>query len=225
MNTIKILFSSLLLLAASTTVFSQDNKFEIGTETGPSIIFLRGSDVFRDYGRATVGYSAALTFQYNISKIFSLRTNIAYERKGTVLHYSTSLNNDDIKTRMHYNYLTLPVLLRATFGSGKIKYFANAGPFLGYLLKQTFVTKYEDEKTTVDNTDRHEHFDIGITTGVGLLSQLNEKVTLSFEARNNLGLTNVSAEEFTDGGTIKTNSTNLLLGIAYKFGTGKSDAK
>ncbi|OFY87282.1 MAG: hypothetical protein A3F72_17445 [Bacteroidetes bacterium RIFCSPLOWO2_12_FULL_35_15] len=40
----------------------------------------------------------------------------------------------------HFDYLTVPILLRATFGK-RIKYFANAGMFFGYLIKQTIVYK------------------------------------------------------------------------------------
>lgn len=123
-----------------------------------------------------------------------------------------------ITINTNFDYLTLPILVRATFGK-KVQFFLNAGPYFGYLIKQTFVSKGTNFPTTTsDNTSLDKRFDTGISTGLGISVPIKTKFAFSFEIRNNLGLFNVSAVPVANNGTIKTNSTNFLLGFTYKLG-------
>ena len=229
MTNIKSLFLGLLFLTIGETSFGQTNKFDIGVEGSPTITFLRGNAFIDKYHKPTMGFAGGLSFQYNFKKIISLRTNIAFERKGSVL---TSQTTDIIgnplgekTTNTNFDYLTFPILIRATFGK-KILYFVNAGPYFGYLIKQTFVSKDDNIPTiTSDNTSLDKRFDTGISTGLGLSVPIKTKFAFSFEVRNNIGLYNVSAVPVANNGTIKTNSTNFLLGFTYKLGQRTSDTK
>jgi len=69
-----------------------------------------------------------------------------------------------------------------------------------------------------DNTDNFERLDFGIATGLGVNFPIRNNIFMSLEVRNNLGLSNISSLPVGNDGKIKTNSTNLLIGIAYKFG-------
>jgi hypothetical protein len=53
----------------------QNSKFEIGSEGGAGLISLRGDSLF-SYD-AALGFTGGISFQYNISGLFSLRTNIS----------------------------------------------------------------------------------------------------------------------------------------------------
>lgn len=228
MINIKSLFIGLLFLTAGTT-YGQTNRFEIGIEGSPSLIFLRGNDFIDNNHKATIGFSGGLFFQFNFKNIISLRTSIAYERKGSVLTaQTTDINGNslgEVTTHSNYDYLTLPVLVRATFGK-RVLYFVNAGPYFGYLIKQTSVSKGDNvPTTTTDNTFRDKRFDTGISTGLGLSIPIKTKFAVSFEIRNNLGLCNVSSVSVANNGTIKTNSTNFLFGFTYKLGQRISDNK
>jgi hypothetical protein len=101
----------------------------------------------------------------------------------------------------------------------------NAGPYIGYLIKQTDITEAfgEYSKTKNDNTDNYKRTDLGITTGLGARFPIKNKLFLSIEIRNNFGLTNISSVPVVNDGVIKTNSTNLLFGIEYRFGTRIND--
>jgi len=229
MTNIKSFFLGLLLFTIGETTFGQTNKFDIGVEGSPSLIFLLGNDIIKQWHKPTIGFSGGLFFQFNFKKIVSLRTNIAYERKGSIVTLQTTdINGNslgEVTTHTNFDYLTFPVLVRATFGK-KVKFFVNAGPYFGYLIKQTFVNKGDNiPKTTIDNTFRDKRFDTGISTGLGLSVPIKTKFAFSFEVRNNLGLYNVSAVPVANNGTIKTNSTNYLLGFTYKLGQRTSDTK
>jgi hypothetical protein len=222
MTSIKSIFFGLIILTSGTTIYGQTNRFDIGVEGGPSLISLRGNEIIDQYHKPTIGFSAGLFFQFNFKKIVSLRTNIAFERKGSVATMQTTDNNGnplgEVTTHTNFDYLTLPVLVRATFGK-KVQFFVNAGPYFGYLIKQTFVREGDnDPTTTTDNSFRDKRFDTGISTGLGLSIPFKTNFAFSFEARNNLGLYNVSGTTVVNNGTIKTNSTNILLGFVYKLG-------
>ena len=163
-----------------------------------------------------------ICFQYNLNEIIALRTNISYERKGSLAKFSIrdTLANQtsEISTRNNFEYLTAPILIRLTFGK-KIKYFFNAGPYFGYLLKQTFVTKGKNIPTSrIDNTFRDKRFDTGLSMGVGFYKPFRTNGAFTFEIRNNLGLYNVSEVLVINNGTIKTNSFNILFGYVNTIG-------
>ena len=229
MTNIKLLFFGLFLLTVLRTTYGQTNKFDIGFEGSPSLIYLRGNDIIKQYHKPTIGFFGGLFFQYNFKKIVSLRTNIAFDRKGSVLTaQATDINGNplgEVTTHTNFDYLTFPILVRATFGK-KVRYFVNAGPYFGYLIKQTFVSKGDNiQTTTSDNTSLDKRFDTGISTGLGFSVPIKTKFAFSFEVRNNLGLYNVSAVPVANNGTIKTNSTNFLLGFTCKLGQRTSDTK
>lgn len=203
------------------------NKIDIGVLGSPSIRFLRGNEIIKDLHRPTFGFSGGIFFQYNFRKVFSIRTDIAFERKGSVASGNILMTDNngnfiesvDWKTFSNFDYLTAPVLLRASLGK-KIKYFANVGVFFSYLIKQTFDNRYSNTfpNNIGDNTDLDKRFDTGISAGLGLTVPINTKFSISLEIRNNLGLYNVSKVPVINDGTIKTNSTNLLFGFTYKLG-------
>ena len=149
----------------------------------------------------TIGFSGGLSFQYNSTKHISIRTTLSFERKGDVSTfdvYDIFVNNIIGKATVHWNYdyLTVPVLLRATFGN-KTKFFLNAGPFFSYLMRYSVVAQLPNTPETVNDreTKFYSWFDTGITTGLGISVPLKEALALSFEIRNNLGLYNIAGND------------------------------
>jgi hypothetical protein len=212
----------LLSLILAEIAYGQTNRIDLGIEGSPSLIFLRGNDIIDNYHKPTIGFSGGLFFQYNFKKVISLRTNIAFERKGSIMKSPAADENGNplgvITSNINFDYLTFPVLIRAASGK-RVKFFANSGIYFGYLIKQTFVSKGDNfPKISSDNTSRNKKFDIGFTSGIGLSIPIKTNFSLSFEIRNNLGLYNVSAANVINNGSIKTNSTNLLFGCIFKLG-------
>ena len=220
-------------LGFTATIFGQQNKLDIGLVGSPSMIFLRGNDYIKESHKPKVGFSGGLSLQYNYPNTFSLRTDIQFERKGSVVPgaFTDIVGNvvgEDKPIHVNFNYLTVPILLRATFGK-KTKCFVNAGTFLGYLIKQTFVypagTILPDGSDREDNTKNDKRLDFGATAGLGLSIPIKDKFLIAFEIRDNLGLYNVSAVPIDNDGTIKTNSTNLLISFSYKLGSRQTETK
>jgi hypothetical protein len=219
----RLIILLLLTFLFPTTSRSQKNKSEIGIECGPGLTSLHGNDILENLNDPAIGFSSGIFFQYNISNSLSIRTNLSFERKGVVGKVPITDNNGNylgvLTTHSNYNYLTIPVLLRTTFGN-KIKFFLNAGPFFSYLLKQNTVSKGSNmPRTTTNNTNLFKRFDAGITGGGGIIIPLKNKLSFSGEIRNNLGLNNISTLPVYNNGSIKTYALNLLFSVIYKPGS------
>lgn len=213
---------SVLLLTFLTTAHGQTQRLSIGIEGGPSLISLRGNSAVNSYGSG-FSFAAGVAVQYNISTHFSLRTNVHFERKGTntkVLF--TDVNGATIRDgRIHLNfdYITLPLLARYSVGE-RIRFMANAGPFVGYLLNQTgsFRGVGNDPSIEYFRLQDFNRIDFGIALGVGTAIPIGSHILFSVELRDNLGLMNISKVPVIGNGSIKTNSVVLLIGLAYSFG-------
>jgi hypothetical protein len=216
----------LILIASiifSTTVFGQSKQLNIGVEFGPSYTFLWNDDFISEQNHPTDAYVAGVTFQYNITRLFSLRSNIFYERKGTKSTANIRDNQGNFlgsfTVHNNLNYLTLPVLARLSLGN-RMKFFINAGPYIGFLMKQTYVHEAYQAipEQKYDGTKTYQTIDLGLSGGLGFTIPFSDSFIISLEARNNLGLYNVSKSPIISEGEFFTNSTNLLLGFAYQFG-------
>ena len=227
-----ILFSVVASFAnGQTDSVPERNKFDIGFEGSPSLIFLTGSGVNKDYNKSTIGFAGGFFFQYNFPKTFSIRTNISFERKGEITTGKISLydflgNNIGSATwydRDNYGYLSMPLLFRVTFGK-KINYFINGGPFFSYLISRTSTLKYSSTypKSTNKDYPLDRRFDAGASLGFGISISIKKQFLISCEIRNNSGLYNICD---VPSYTIKSNSTNLLISFAYMSGIKKAEAK
>ena len=217
----KYISGALLLITVSLSTYAQYNKFELGVQGGPNVSFLRFQKTPGIKNSPLFAFTGGLFFQYNVTKTFSLRVDPGLERKGYCDQFPFGPPNDqNEKDRESFNYLTVPVLLRAAVGN-KIRYFVNAGPYVAFLLSEKDRETPPNEATLVyTSTSYYQTTDWGVTTGLGLSIPVHEKVSISVEVRNNLGLTNINKNSG-EYGTIKTNTTNVLFGLAYKFGSKK----
>ncbi|MHB1279097.1 MAG: porin family protein [Bacteroidia bacterium] len=227
---IKSIVTLILTCTLALPISAQQNKLTIGLEGGPALIDLRGGDL-GNIADPTIGFSGGLTCQYNFQKVLSLRTGFSYERKGAVISgipfKDANGQAGTLSLHLNFDYFTVPVLLRANFGK-KVNFFLNAGPFFGYLIKQ------QDSPTSIsgsakyyprNNTSGYHHFDAGIASGLGFSVPVNSKLVFSLEIRNNTGLYKIGKPVNNQIPLIKTTSTNLLIGIAYKFGSYHTEPK
>jgi hypothetical protein len=217
MKNVKLLFTA-VILTFSLKSYCQINRLDIGIEGSPSLISIRGNPIIKKYHNSTIGFTGGIFVQYNLNKFLSIRTNINFERKGSVVesNFTDSRGNNLIYTnKLNYDYSTIPFLVKTTIGN-KYKFFVNAGPYIGFLIGAKNILK----STLINSSSELNGFnsiDWGLATGLGVSIPIKQKLALSIELRNNLGLHNISALKVMDDGTIKTNSTNLNLGVAYNL--------
>jgi hypothetical protein len=204
-----------LFVVMINTAGAQESKFLAGIEGGPSNTFLRGNEILKKWHQPDTRFTAGVFFQFNFRKFFSVRTGALYQDKGSVIKGPFPDGKSETIGTSHFQYLSIPLLLRATFGK-KIIYFVNAGPSLECLLSAW--NQIEMAPAHRENLPDFNTVDFGLTGGIGIGVPLCHSILISLEARNNLGLTNISQLPAGDGGSIKTNSAALLIGISKKFG-------
>ena len=182
-------------------------------DAGPSLIYMYGNYIITKYNQPSIGTSADISFQYNINKIFSFRTILAYDLKGNqaIVNRVTTAGNSNGSETIHYylNYLTLPLLAKASFGR-TIKFFVNAGPYIAVLIRPNY-------NYSRDINGSLKPIDSGIQAGVGFTIPIGHQFEFSFEDRNSVGLLNISRLPVISNGTIKTFSSAFLVGFNYKF--------
>ena len=215
------IFACIFLSFFSTAFGQQESKHALGFEGGAGVSFLRGLENIEEYHNPTLCYAAGINYQYSFNESFSFFSALDYERKGSVVNATATDQSGEpvgeIVAHANYDYLVLPLLARFSFGK-QLKMFMNAGPYVGYLLKVTSVTDENDiiPHTELDVTDESYKYDFGISAGLGMKIPIKNKISFNVEVRNNLGLVNTrSAPIEEEWGAVKTNSTNLLLGVTY----------
>ena len=125
---------SLIVIISTLTIvsFGQSNILDIGVEGGLSNASLRGNDYINKYHSSRIGYSGGLFVQYNLKKTISFRSGCFYEQKGSSFEFQvtdySAQQTGEIHGKESFDYLTIPLLIRATFGK-KLQYFFNAGSY------------------------------------------------------------------------------------------------
>ena len=73
----------------------------------------------------------------------------------------------------------------------------------------------------IDLTDNTEKTDFGIAAGIGAAAVFNERIAISLEVRDNLGMTDIAPQTY----ELKTRTILVLAGVAFKFGSRENDTK
>lgn len=212
-----IIIAALALYFAN--AYSQD-KFTVGIEGGPSLIFFHGKNHVDESYEPTTGYAGGLSFQSGFSENISLGMDVLYERKGSVMQikhtYINGVSAPDTTVHINADYITLPLMGHISFGK-KMHFYINLGPYFGFLVqgtsrKQTFNPATNTEQ---NYTNRLQNFDVGMTGGFGIRIPLREDLAFSSELRHNLGVHNLVRTHPDASESMKTSSTNFLVGIVY----------
>ncbi len=247
--------SLLILLLQADSAMSQSTW--IGFKGGISIPDLSG-------GRAVTplssGYTSRLAANFGVQsefvvhENFSLQVELNYAGQGGQHNGMQAITNlppelsssvppgtylyANFKNKAILDYLELPILARLSWGR-TLAFYANAGPYLGYLLHAKEKTSgtstiYADAKgdpltiqgypvppqnfdATTDVTSSIKRFNVGATGGVGLAWPLTPKNKLFFDARFEYGFINI--QKYSEDG--KNNTGNVLLSLGYAYRLGK----
>jgi hypothetical protein len=189
----KLLIPICLMLfgALFNSAFCQDTKISISVEGGPGITnFYRTKDGDKHNKPILGGYTGVLV-QYHLTPHFSLRSGFTYERTGT----NFWVENYDMQADLiyHFDYVTIPVLVRAEYGK-KIRFYANIGPYFSYLVSQQYLVKegkkYRDFTSDLayDNSVNKCKLDIGIAGGLGIVILVKNNAAITLGVTDYLGL-------------------------------------
>lgn len=204
-----------------TSLHAQSNRYDWGIEGGPNLSTFRvENNPFLD-ARPKIYGSGGFIFQYNTKKILSFKTGFSYQRKGFQSQdFSYVDNNGNFigngKSVFSFDYITLPILVKASFGK-KVQFFVNAGPYVGFLLakNERFVM---DKETISENKNMSglQRWDFGVTGGIGIAIPIKETWMVHAEVRNYFGL--IDLDSWGNTANMYTNTTDLRIGVVYRLG-------
>lgn len=159
--------------------------------------------------------------QFGISETLSLRTQAIFERRSTMAEITvtdvTGIMVAKVTHRYSWDYLTMPVFLRASFGEN-IKFFGQVGPYVSYLLDHSTSAMGASFPPAPADKRLFNDLDMGVCAGLGVTAPLTEHIGLSLEARNFVGLSNISAVPVYNNGALLFNSTSLVFGLVITPG-------
>ncbi len=225
----KNLLFTVLFVLTSTLSFCQNPKIKIGVQAGINYSDFRGYNIPIAFERVfkespAFNFFGGLNFEYQFKENLSLRLEINYERKSQQSDNSLELRQSfsdpsvlyNYKSYKNYDYLVLPIMIKYNF-TDKDSFYLNGGPFIGYLLKSKIVNDVvipNFNTNDLDTTSNNKSTDFGLSIGLGKNFEINDKHAINIEIRENLGLTNTSKIDVWNGGTVQTNSINLIVGFS-----------
>ena len=135
-----------------------------------------------------------LNAEFATNKGIGIRTELNLLRAGYAYNivFTDLIGNVILSDKLivGLNYFQIPILLKYSFGN-KYKFFANAGPYFGYLLNYSYTGKTINQ-TFMNSNSRIKSIDFGLSSGVGLVYNSEKKLALQLEIRNNFGFKNIA---------------------------------
>lgn len=193
----KLLWVMVLLLAVAPAFAVTPVKG--GIKAGLSMATVTGDDI--EGVSSKMGLAAGAFVNIGIGTL-AVQPELLYVQKG-----AQDENNSDYKWKI--DYLEIPVLLKATFGTGSAKPNLFIGPALGILMS----SKFTDGTNEMDAKDGTSGMDLGLAIGGGV-----DVSKLTFDIRYELGLSNINkAPEGYTGEMPTTNNSTLMLMVGYSF--------
>jgi hypothetical protein len=205
---------TLIFIFAGNVLHAQKNRFDVGIEGGPNLsFFIQKGTAYSGNRTPNIFASSGIIFQYNCKKVFSFRTGLSYQQKG----YQTAVyGQENAKSTSRFDYLTLPFLVRATFGK-KVHFFLNVGPYIGFLIGKTDRLAIESYEPIGNEKEDYRPRDFGFAGGLGIAVPIKKHWMISLEARNYSGILDIHIHPGVNG-YVLTNTTDLNLGVAYRLG-------
>jgi hypothetical protein len=185
------------LVLTAGTFFTASAQVQFGVKAGANFATFSGSQ--SDGAKTKVGFHGGAFSRIPLFNSFFLQPELLYSEQGA------KATDDQTDFSVNQSYLNVPVLFQYQHSSGL---FAETGPQLGFLLAAKFKAGgiSEDVKSSYKSTDFSWAFGLGYripSIGAGI------------DARYNLGLTNVPAEDM-QGETLK--NSVFQVGVFYVFG-------
>lgn len=220
----KRIFVAALAASLCISLIAQKSYWEVGGTAAPGVGLFYGNSAIRSDTRPSLTFAAGLSALYHFTPLLSLHGDLLYERKGAVsqIIYTTDQGDNFIgkKSALWIDYITLPLMARVTVGH-KVKLTAEVGPYIGARIAQSTTMR-----------DVYDHYasitrpwDAGICVAAGLAVPVEERFTLSIEARDNVGLVNVANGSIGSNGvvlpmstgTVRHHTTMLHIMLTYRL--------
>jgi len=162
------------------------NQNEFGFNLGINSTYVSSSAQLGTATGLLWGFTAAVSAEHYLSNDWGIKAKVIYDSKG----WSDGYIQDNTKTvtgvSYSLNYITIPITANYHFGHDK-NWYANAGPYVGFLLNATDNYNNSDLKSKFNSTDA------GLDLGLGIKFPVTKSLKAFFEYDGQLGFANVLA--------------------------------
>ena len=170
------------------------------------------------------GLTMGAAFTYAEERHVGLRAELNLTQRGWAENYEEL----PFKYSRKFTYLSVPLMTHIFFGGRKMKFIANLGPVISYMLGESISSNFDYRNVaSVEGYPKSRHtdqltlgvankFDYGITAGFGGEYALNLRNSIQLEVRYYFGIGNVfpSSRADTFHGS---RCMNLSLTLGYMF--------
>jgi opacity protein-like surface antigen len=184
------------------------SSINIGAQGG---VNFGNADITPDLSTTTrTGFMVGAVVEFEITEMFSIQPEVLYVQKGA--KFEMNVSSMDVKATFKFDYIEIPVLFKATFGSSGFRPFVFAGPNVGFNMVSELEGEIMGQTATQDMSEDTESIDFALDFGGGGEFALNESTTLFGSVRYSLGLTDIIKAE---DATAKSNGIQVMVGIKW----------
>lgn len=232
-SAIMVVFTVIFVVVLTTPSYSQ---LFVGVQGGVSMATLSmktGDELSGNLSMMT-RITGGVMARYNATKNIGIQAELNYVGKGTHQSRSSSgsLGSSEFHSDLMFNYIEVPILFCYTLPSVLPKIDVNflAGPSFGFI--ESARSKGYSTITSGGNTTRRDFEeqllkkdvnspDIGLNVGAGVSFNVTSSLSLMFNGRYQLGLTNAIPDDFLTGNNandkVNTRTIIIMAGVALKI--------
>lgn len=212
MKQILIILLTLYTVTALGQKTKRENKISIGFSFSPDYSFrtLKNDDgnsstdliikVRDDIEKAKFGYTTGFNVTFHFSNLLGIETGVQYSNKGyktkeqDLVYFPPNPGLPNKSTTYYsYQYISIPLIAKFTFGKRKTRFISSAGLMTNFLIheKQSVNFTYTDwrkEKRNQSSTSDFNKIDISPMVSVGIDYKLTSRIHLSAEPTFRFGL-------------------------------------
>ncbi len=168
MKRINVLFL-LLSFFYSTT---QAQEVSVGLRAGATYFTIHNDD-FNGANKFTMGLDLAIPVEVSFNSVFSIQPELHYTQKGASFDVMEDGQEQELTFRT--DFLELPVLFKANYGTDAIRCFAFVGPSFGYAIKRQVIQDMDgsdavkEEIEFINNGEAQDRrWELGAVGGIGV---------------------------------------------------------
>jgi len=165
--------------------------------------------------RAKTFFAAGAVVEVGLSRHLSLQLEPMYLQKGGKI-VIRDFFGEDASASVRLSYVELPVLLKVSKPTGRVRPYLVVGPSVGY--RTSVRVKDEttgEEEDPADADENLRKWDFGVTAGAGLAVPAG-RATVFVESRYTWGLVNLDKED--EDLTLKNRGIQVLAGFTFPIG-------
>lgn len=187
-----------------------------GVKGGLNLANFAGEDANED-SKMKLGANLGLTATYELTSLIGVKAEMLYSMQGAAIEYSENIplfGTLEYTHKTKLNYLSIPVLANATFGSAYI----NAGPAFNFLVASDDEFELTSDQDNIDIEDYVGDYEVDyVKNDISFVIGGGYNVgNIFLEVRYNAGLKSISEDNLLNQ-EIDIKNSVIQFSVGYNF--------